>query len=379
MIQIQFLDKNNIVGALVPAFSAKPERIIFLYDTRAVSERAMKSMEEAIKYRLSKTAVQFVRTNMLRMEDIKAELVKIVKTFQSKEVQIDITGGTEIMTACGLMVAQEYKLTPTYVDFYSEYLFNVLTMEKLAPIQQVKLEDYLRAIGGRHMSSSEYTPEEKDYDRILSMAKIIFANEKKWDKFFAHMSKGASAAGVREFSMEEKRYDEDCMFIMDAFLDKGFAKKIGKDRYRFASDADKYYMTFSGIWLELYIYILAKKCYDDVYTGVEIDWNKRDICTSRDNEIDVVIMKNSQPIFISCKMRPVTKDTIFEIYSMAKRLGGSYAKCLVATTFDVRSGKDESTSIYMRMEKMKVGLIETKDFFKQNPSDVFAKALRMTE
>ena len=229
------------------------------------------------------------------------------------------------------------------------------------------------------MSSSEYTPEEKDYDRILSMAKIIFANEKKWDKFFAHMSKGASAAGVREFSMEEKRYDEDCMFIMDAFLDKGFAKKIGKDRYRFASDADKYYMTFSGIWLELYIYILAKKCYDDVYTGVEIDWNKRDICTSRDNEIDVVIMKNSQPIFISCKMRPVTKDTIFEIYSMAKRLGGSYAKCLVATTFDVRSGKDESTSIYMRMEKMKVGLIETKDFFKQNPSDVFAKALRMTE
>lgn len=135
-------------------------------------------------------------------------------------------------------------------------------------------------------------------------------------------------------------------FILNAFLDRGYAKILGEDRYRFASEADKEYMTVSGIWLEMYIYIQAKQCFDEVYMGVDIDWNKRDICESRDNEIDVVIMKNSQPIFISCKMRPVEKETVYEIYSMAK---------------------------------MKVGLIESRDFIKQNPSEVFARALRMTE
>lgn len=378
MIQIQFLDKN-VVGALVPAFSMKPERIVFLYDTRVVSENTMKEVEEAIKVRLPKTAVQYVRTNMFSMEDVKIELEKLIKTYQSKDIQIDITGGSEIMTACGLMVAKEQNLTPTYVDFYSGQMRNVFSMERMAEIQHVTLADYLTAIGGKYMSSSRHTPEKSDFERILSMAKIIFSNEKKWDKFFTHMTHGFSAKGVMEFSMGKNGNDKDCQFILNSFLDRGYAKKIGEDRYRFASEADKEYMTVSGIWLEMYIYIQAKQCFDEVYMGVDIDWNKRDICESRDNEIDVVIMKNSQPIFISCKMRPVEKETVYEIYSMAKRLGGSYGKSLIATTVDVRSGKDERNSIYLRMAKMKVGLIESKDFIKQNPSEVFARALRMTE
>lgn len=378
MIQIQFLDKN-VVGALVPAFSMKPEKVIFLYDTREVSENSRKEVAEALKTRLPKLEIQYERTNMLSMEEIKGELENLIKIFQNKDIQIDVTGGSEIMTACGLMLAKEHNLIATFVDFYSNQVRNVFTMERLAEIQHVTLADYLTAIGGRYMSSSHHTPKEKDFERILSMAKIIFSNEKKWDKFFTHMTHGYSARGVMEFSMEKNRYDKDCQFILDAFLDRGYAKKIGEDRYRFASEADKEYMTVSGIWLEMYIYIQAKQCFDEVYVGVDIDWNKRDICESRDNEIDVVIMKNSQPIFISCKMRPVEKENVYEIYSMAKRLGGSYGKALIATTVDVRSGKDERNSIYLRMAKMKVGLIESKDFIKQNPSEVFARALRMTE
>lgn len=379
MVQIQFLNKDNIVGALVPAFSMKPERVVFLYDTRVASENNMREVEETIRLRLPKTAVQFIRTNMLRLADVKAELEKIVKIYKNKGIQIDITGGTEIMSACGLLVAQEYGLTTTYVDFYSGYMINVLTSERLEKLENVTLEEYLRGIGGKYLSSSRHTPEEQDFDRIMSMAQIILANKKKWDRFFAHITKGYSAAGVMEFSMDECCKSEDCMFILNAFLEKGFAKKIGEDRYAYASDADKEYMTVSGIWLEMYIYIQAKKCFDEVYMGVDIDWNKRDICQNRDNEIDVVIMKNSQPIFISCKMRPVEKETVYEIYSMARRLGGNYAKSIIATTSDVRSSKDERNGIYLRMTKMKVGLIESRDFINHSPADVFADALRMTE
>ena len=210
------------------------------------------------------------------------------------------------------------------------------------------------------------------------MAEVIFSNEHKWDEFFYYMTqRGYSKRGVMEFSMQEKKNDRDCRFILDAFLDRGFAKIIGKDSYRFSSERDKEYMTISGIWLEMYLYIQAKKCFEEVYMGVDIDWNKRDICHSRDNEIDVVIMKDSQPIFISCKMRPIEKQNIYEIYSMARRLGGNYAKSLIATTSDVRSGKEEINSIYMRMEKMKVGLIEVKDFLGGKPWEVFERAFSM--
>lgn len=378
MIQIRFLDKN-VVSTLVPVYSMKPEKVVFLYDTRMVGENLRKEVEEAIRSRLPETKVQYLRVNMLRLEDVKYELEQTVRTYKDKEVHIDITGGSEIMTACGLMAAQEHHLMLTYVDFYSGHMINVLTSERICKTETVTLEEYLKAIGGKYMSSSRHTPEKKDFDRIMEMAQIIFANEKKWDKFFAHITRGFSAAGVMEFSLGENVKSESCQFILSEFLKRGFAKQIGEDRYRYASEADKEYMTVSGIWLEMYIYIQAKKCFDEVYMGVDIDWNKRDICESRDNEIDVVIMKNSQPIFISCKMRPVEKETVYEIYSMARRLGGDYAKSLIATTFNVRKGQDERNGIYLRMAKMKVGLIETRDFKDTNVQDVFARAMAMTE
>lgn len=378
MIQIRFLDKN-VVSTLVPVYSMKPEKVVFLYDTRMVGENLRKEVEEAIRSRLPKTSVHYLRVNMLRLEDVKYELEQTVQNYKDKEVHIDITGGSEIMTACGLMAAQEHHLMLTYVDFYSGHMLNVLTSERICKTETVTLEEYLKAIGGKYMSSSRHTPEEKDFDRIMEMAQIIFANEKKWDKFFAHITRGFSAAGVMEFSLGENVKSESCQFILSEFLKRGFAKQIGEDRYRYASEADKEYMTVSGIWLEMFIYIQAKKCFDEVYMGVDIDWNKRDICENRDNEIDVVIMQNSQPIFISCKMRPVEKETVYEIYSMARRLGGDYAKSLIATTFNVRKGQDERNGIYLRMAKMKVGLIETRDFIDTNVQDVFARAIAMTE
>ena len=38
MLQIQFLD-DNVVDALVPAFSLEPKHIIFIYDRRDISEK----------------------------------------------------------------------------------------------------------------------------------------------------------------------------------------------------------------------------------------------------------------------------------------------------------------------------------------------------
>lgn len=376
MIQIQFLDKN-VVGALVPAFSMKPERVVFLYDTRVISENVMREIRETLTDRMPQVKVQYESTNMLSFDKIRETLDKIIKSYANKEIQIDITGGSEIMVACGLMVAKEYSFVASYVDFYSETVRNAMTMERMAKIIHVSLSDYLTALGGKLLSTSRYTPQEKEYERILSMANIIFSNEKKWDKFFAHITHGYSSRGVMEFSLGSKQEDKDCRFILEAFIERGYAKKIGEDRYRFASEIDKEYMTVSGIWLELYVYIQAKKCYDEVYMGVDIDWNKRDICESRDNEIDVVVMEKSQPIFISCKMRPVEKEHVYEIYAMSKRLAGCYGRSLIATTSDIRSGKNERNSIYLRMAKMKVGLIEAKDFIKKNASDVFANALRM--
>lgn len=379
MVQIQFLDKN-VVNALVPVFSMNPEKVIFLYDEDCVTNYLRQDISDTIKYRYPKIKVEFVRTDMMHMHEIKNVLETVVEKNKEKEIQVDITGGTEIMTACGMMAAQHLGLTPTYVDFKSSEVFHVFSMEKLADVEHITIEDYMRAIGGRFMSSASCIPQTEEFDKLCEIARAIFANERKWDEFFYHISHGYSARGVMEFSMDEKKNDPDCQFILNLFLDNGYAIKIGKDRYCYASETAKTYMTVSGIWLELYIYMMAKQVYDKVYMSVNIDWNDRDRCESRDNEIDVVIMHHSQPIFISCKMKPIVKETVYEVYSMAKRMGGDTAKAMVATTEPLRKKEAENLNrdngILMRMEKMKVGFLEADDFLRTAPKDVFRKALQ---
>ena len=378
MIQIQFLDRN-VVHALVPVFSMKPEKVIFLYDKDCVTHNLRQDISDTIKHRYPKTAMEFVQADMLHMHEIKRVLETVVEKYKDKEIQVDITGGTEIMTACGMMAAQQFGWIPTYVDYDSSEVFQVFTLEKLADVEHITIEDYLRAIGGRVLSVSSCVPKEKEFEKLCGIAKAIFANERKWDEFFSYISRGYSSRGVMEFSMGEKKNDPDCRFILNLFLDNGYAIKIGNDCYRYASEAAKTYMTVSGIWLELYIYMMAKQVYDEVYMSVNIDWNDRDSCESRDNEIDVVIMHHSQPVFISCKMKPIVKETVYEVYAMAKRMGGDIAKAMVATTDPLRKKEAENfnreNGILMRMEKMKVGFIEADDFQHSAPKEVFRKAL----
>ena len=150
-------------------------------------------------------------------------------------------------------------------------------------------------------------------------------------------------------------------------------------RYRFTSRKAKSYITTYGTWLELFVYINALDVFDEAALGVVIDWNDGDNIDTQDNEIDVVAMRRSIPIFISCKMRKPVSGDLYEVGFIAHRLAGSRAKALLATTYPVKELGISPKRMYQRMKKFRVGLIETDSFDQYNPADVFNQAIQMTE
>lgn len=378
MIQIQFLD-SNVVGALVPAYTMKPEKIIFLYDERIVTRHEMKDITDALKLRLPRIQVEFVRGDMLNLTDIWEKLSQVLEQYKTQEIQVDITGGTEIMTACGLLLCKEQALTPTYVDLYQGRVFDVFTREKLAEVEHLTLKEYLCAIGGKHLDNSRETPQQEDYARVSKMAEYIFLHGRQWNDFYKHMTKGYSAKHVTEFSMKKLVENRGCMDILHMFLECGFCHKVGADRYEYNSEMDKQCMTIKGALLEMYTYIKASQCFEEAVLGARIDWNDSDNLDLKDNEIDVVVMHHSQPIFISCKMTDVENEAVYEVNSLAKRLGGDFARSLISTTDNIRSQAQDMEGMYQRLKKIKVGLIETRDFKGKSAQEVFERALQMTE
>ena len=88
--------------------------------------------------------------------------------------------------------------------------------------------------------------------------------------------------------------------------------------------------------MKIYLTAISLGIYNDAMTGVEIDWDgkihAKDHIYDTINEIDVFLMHNMVPIFISCKNGDVDSDELYKIQTVAERFGGKYAKKVLIVT-----------------------------------------------
>lgn len=128
----------------------------------------------------------------------------------------------------------------------------------------------------------------------------------------------------------------------------------------------------AGNILELYAYKTLKEIavedpsyYDDIDVGIIVDWDGiiHDGTTAeRDtrNEIDIIIMRDLVPVFISCKNGEVHKEAMYELSTVADRFGGKYAKKILLTTY-ISKDSESRKYILQRACDMKIDIIEGVD------------------
>lgn len=108
-------------------------------------------------------------------------------------------------------------------------------------------------------------------------------------------------------------------------------------------------LTKAGLILEMKVYLTARQLrdekgrpiYNDSLNGVVIDWDgtgDNETPAGRfdtSNEIDVLLMHGTVPVFISCKNGMVNSEELYKLSAVADRFGGPYAKkVLVASALD---------------------------------------------
>ena len=129
-------------------------------------------------------------------------------------------------------------------------------------------------------------------------------------------------------------------------------------------------LTKAGLVLEMKIYITAKNIidsdgafvYDDVVNGAVIDWdsefhNITDGEIDTENEIDVLMMHGTVPVFISCKNGMVNADELYKLNTVAERFGGeNVKKILVATALSSLGGAEKY--LRQRAEDMNIKILD---------------------
>lgn len=167
--------------------------------------------------------------------------------------------------------------------------------------------------------------------------------------------------------------------ILKEFQRLGFLKNLIMDdnsvKFSFCTLEDRHYCISYGVWLELYVYIAAASTamFDDVKLGTMIDWNAYDGVTIAGNEIDVILMDHSLPVFISCKLRDADTAALNELLIAKKRLGGWFSKGVIVA---FGREKKEGTGTFSRAKELGLEMLDARDILAEDFPQRLVRTIR---
>ena len=238
MIQIDFFDKD-IVSTLLPISTTRPDKVIFLIDKRNITGRDPENVTKALKNMLPEVDVEFQPVTVDDLAEIYNKLKDIIDDIDDLgDVCIDLTGGTELMSACGYRIAKEYDILSIYVDVRREHVINAETGEMISPVKHISLEDCLTAIGAKRLKDSHDLPTEEEFPAILNMSEIIFSHIEDWSKLCQHIANTVSTGGQKmTVRLNDKigKTKTGTAALIQGFIDNGFWERINEWEYKFTS------------------------------------------------------------------------------------------------------------------------------------------------
>ncbi len=378
MLQIDFFDED-LLHTLVPIHTLRPDAVCFVADKRKITDRRLELAEKTLRRWNPAVKVTSIDTNPDNLAEIRDAIEKVIKAQPKDEkIYIDLTGGSELMVIAGYELCSKFGAVPVYMDSARKNLLDVRTGKPMMPVSHISVTDYISAIGAKPLSHSHALPSAADAPAICRTAECIFKHQVKWKHLHQYITNHGPKSPV--FSLPKDFVEKYNLHkILDPLLKEGFLIAEGEYRFRCRDRTIHSYLITYGIWLELYLYLKAREFFDESSLGLVVDWDGTDNIDRMDNEFDVIAMYHSVPLFISCKMCPPSTDDVYEIASLASRMGGAAAKACIATTEPLRRSAHHPNSIFNRIDKMHVGLIEAKDFKKKTAEEIFRGVLRETE
>lgn len=355
-ILINQVDEHNESNILATQ-EFNPSTVYFIKDKD--SEEKMKTLKLYYEKNFPKIKIEEFSVE----EGDKEGLEKIIKNIKDKNVLINLTGGNKINSLILLELCIRENLIALYIDIKKKVMYefkeSIVIHEKT--FEDLEIDDIVKASGGKIVEDSSELCNKKD---LIYFAEKISSNLELWHKYKQQLY---DASIFEHDSMEQQRIyihtkalENEEVNLLDKILLKlkemkeiNYKKQDDKITVNFNNDYLKAFIFKSGTWLEIETNKLINKIeeVDEAKNGVMFLWN--DANQSVRNELDVVAVKDSVPIFISCKDSDKYNEmALNELNVYASKFGGENSyKILVATKEPVKS------PVKIRAKEMGINLI----------------------
>jgi len=383
---IEFYDKDVLKNIVAP-LTLRPKKVIYFYDNGMRDMLVFTALKKCLQRNISGIKVEYYAVDITSVSRISRQMSRIIDRNSIEKCAIDLTGGSELMLLAGYKAGNSLNLPLLHTDLVNKRIIDLTDDSTVAKTASLTLEDFVDAKGACFMGESHQPPAEERYSAIKEMARFLFGRHFQWKYTCSFMQTVAARTLPHELFMESKwnihMKNGKAVYpdreLLEKFQTLGFIKDLSIQeeyvQFKFASIEDRQYCISFGVWLELYVYISAKEAgvFDDVKLGTMIDWNAYDNVTVAGNEIDVILMDGSLPVFISCKLRDADTAALNELLIAKKRLGGWFSKGIIVTY-----GKEKKihTGTYKRAQELGLELLDAADIMADDFSQRLVKTIK---
>lgn len=377
MTLIKFFDKDTIKNILA-VLTLKPERVVYIYDDAITDKKYFAALRKCFRRHMPNIMLESVPVDNDSIKDIYEKACNIIEKY--KNCSIELTGGSELMMIAGYKAGTEKNIRLLYTDIVEGRIKDINNTDWSVNTAVLTLDDFIDAKGAKYVGELHGEPPQSRYDDILNVCTYIFRHLREWSFTCTYLQAVNSApeygmhisANIPFYHKNGKKYWPDNQ-IMEIFEKNGFIKNLNvtEDRINFSYESPeaKTYLGTYGLWLEMFVFINAKRTgrFSDVKLGTMIDWDAYDGVENVGNEIDVILMENSIPVFVSCKLRGITTPDINELYIQRKRLGGWFSKGVIVSSGD---DKIKETGAFKKAKEFGIMVMDRKDIRNSNFGDL---------
>lgn len=345
-ILVELFDREpikNVLGASI----FKPDVVVFLCDQRDSSLFKESAVFRFFKRRGMKTRPRFYYFDALSVEAVTRLLEAVVRDYPG--CVFDFTGGRDIVLLAAAMFCEKHGLPAFHIDAKRGRFTNVQGCAALAErfaLPRFTAEDLLAVTGATVHGHGHVVLDPIDGEMeqdVLAVFKIVMENTRAWGDFVSYLQICCAGSPAGELDMTGaktmpgssqlmrynpaifERLHEAGIFTQYAVEGKGVA-------FSFKSPLMKRCLMNSGIWLELYCFVMASRThwFDEVQTSVVIDWDGVDGgADTAKNEVDLLLIKGITPVFVSCKMGLPGALALSEVKLLANKFSGTLGRAVV--------------------------------------------------
>ncbi|MGL4763152.1 MAG: Card1-like endonuclease domain-containing protein [Sarcina sp.] len=355
---INIFDTHNEASILLTE-KYKPKNILFFY-MNADEEHAIEKLKLYYNVKFPWCKFDYQKLDI----DNPSSIEKVISSYQGLEGVCNLTSGKKLVTLMVYIYCIKHNINCRYVDIKNEVLIKIdldgISIEKDSFVD-LDIEDIIESIGGSIIVDST-----KDYndEAIFEFTMWIGQNLKVWDrlKFLLQDTNIflRDENDLTRLTVDIEKIPIECRddlkkrfkFLADKnqinLKEEGQYYKIS-----FLNDFIKTFLFKSGTWLEILTQNIVEeiKEIDDVRSGLMFLWNNEKAKVR--NELDVVAIKDSVIICISCKdSKKYDEVSLNELNVYASQLGGeNVIKILVATK------EPSKSTVEQRAKEMNIELV----------------------